>query len=307
MWDKPQALNALSNLLYGLITLAVLYTVVFLTVNSGAFPLKEIRVEGKLSHISREQVQYIAKHAISGSFFTLSVDGTRQAFEKLPWVRQVNVRRRWPGILQVEIEEHKAMARWGETALVNTSGEVFDAASDEELPVFIGPDGTSADVAKAYADYKQLFAPKKLVPVKIELSPRRAWRMMLSNGMQLVIGRDDVEGRLKRFVQIYDKAFAGRTGIQYVDLRYANGLAIKLPPEAMAAVLAPAKPGTPKAGVPPVTAKKDAKEQQAAKAAPAQPAGKPKTDAVKKKDVPASARPAKAMKHPDKPAANKQV
>ncbi|MCB6183499.1 cell division protein FtsQ/DivIB [Leeia sp. TBRC 13508] len=262
MWDKPQALNALSNLLYGLVTLAILYTGIFLVVNSGMFPLKEIRVEGKLAHISREQVQYIAKHSISGSFFTLGIDSTRQSFEKLPWVRQVNVRRRWPGMLQVQIEEHKAIARWGDTALVNTSGEVFDATTDEELPIFVGPEGTSHEIAQAFQKFSSLLKVKKLVPVKLEMSARRAWRVTLSNGMLLVLGRDDVDERLHRFVSVYDKSLAGRAGIQYVDLRYANGLAIKLPTAALAAAIAPAKPGQTKAGVPVVPAGNEKQKQK---------------------------------------------
>ena len=36
-----------------------------------------------------------------------------------------------------------ALARWRDSALVNTYGEVFQAASNEALPVFVGPDGTA--------------------------------------------------------------------------------------------------------------------------------------------------------------------
>ncbi len=284
---RTQWLMLFGNLLYGLGTLAVVYAVLFAAVSSPAFPLKEIKVEGHLTHISREQVQYIAQHAMRGNFFTLNLDTTRQAFEKLPWVREVSVRRRWPGMLVVSIEEHQALARWGETALVNTQGEVFEAQADlqheKQLPEFIGPEGTSAEVAQAYSSFGKQFAPLKIAPVKLELSPRRAWKMTLSNGMQLNLGRDSVEERLARFVHIYPKSFAGRGGLQYVDLRYTNGLAIRLSADMMKA-FQQAKPGTKpippaKAGTKPTA---PANAASAKPAAPANPAGskpvKPKTD-----------------------------
>jgi cell division protein FtsQ len=53
------------------------------------------------------------------------------------------LRRRWPDKLEVVIEEHQALARWGNVALVNTHGELFYAATNKELPVFLGP-GTAS-------------------------------------------------------------------------------------------------------------------------------------------------------------------
>lgn len=251
MWDKPQVLNALANLLYGLFAAAVLYSGVYLLVNSRAFPLRQIKVEGQLSHISRDQVHYISKNVMQGNFFTLDIDETRHAFEKLPWVRQVSIRRRWPGVLVVSIEEHQALARWGEASLVNTRGEVFEANSEDELPQFNGPEGSSQDVVAAYRKFSSVLGSKQLQAVKLELSPRRAWRMQLSNGMQVLVGRDDVDDRLKRFIGIYDRALAGRNTIGVVDLRYSNGVAIRLPASALPAD-AEAKPAN-KPGSKPVS------------------------------------------------------
>ena len=230
MWDKPRLLLMLSNLIYGLFAVVVLYTGVFLIVHSGWFPLTNIRVEGQLSHISREQIAYLADR-LDGNFFTLNLDQTRTGFEKLPWVRSVNIRRRWPGTLVVKIEEHKALAHWGDSALVNTQGEVFEASSnDKSLPFFEGPEGSSQELVTAYGEFSGGLASLGLKPVRVELSARRAWRMQLNNGMQLVVGREQTLVRLARFVHIYQHAFAGRAQLQYVDLRYPNGLAIRLPP-----------------------------------------------------------------------------
>lgn len=41
----------------------------------------------------------------------------------------MKVYRDWPDGLEVLVEEHVAMARWGNSALVNSYGEVFEQVS----------------------------------------------------------------------------------------------------------------------------------------------------------------------------------
>ena len=130
MWDKPNILNWIANVLFAISFVLFLYGALNLVVHLPIFPLNEVRVEGELKHVTREQVKMIASRYLQGNFFTVNLVKTREAFEKLPWARNVSVRRRWPNRLEVVIEEHQALARWGNIALVNTHGELFHAASD---------------------------------------------------------------------------------------------------------------------------------------------------------------------------------
>ena len=51
--------------------------------------------------------------------------------------------------------------------------------------------------------------------------------MRLSNGVELVLGREDVARRLNRFLKIFGQKMAqGETSFKHVDLRYANGFAL---------------------------------------------------------------------------------
>lgn len=230
MWDKPQLLLWLASLLNGLAVLLFLYAALLLLVHSPLFPVRQIKVEGRLAHVSREQLQYIVKHELKGTFFTLNLQRTRQAFEKLPWVRQVQLRRRWPDRVDVRIEEHVALARWGSVGLINTLGERFDAASNDVLPVLEGPDGSEADLAKGYLSYKALLAPIDSTPSRVWLSARRAWRVELDKKLTIELGRDDAELRLKKFVAAYPHTLAViNRPVDYVDLRYPNGFAVRLP------------------------------------------------------------------------------
>ena len=72
----------------------LLYGVLYVVVHLPIFPLREVRVEGELHHVTREQLKLIAERHLKGNFFTLDLAKARDAFEKLPWARNVSVRRR---------------------------------------------------------------------------------------------------------------------------------------------------------------------------------------------------------------------
>ena len=62
---------------------------------------------------------------------------------------------------------------------------------------------------------------------QISLSPRFAWQLRLDNGMQLELGREQMQQRLVRFVAVYPYSLATMAHrVNYVDLRYRNGFAV---------------------------------------------------------------------------------
>jgi cell division protein FtsQ len=244
MWDKPAVLNRLSDLLVVAALLGLLYSGAAWVVQLPVFPITEVRVVTPLTHVTREQVETIVRREVRGNFFTLQLASTRVAFEKLPWVRRAEVRRQWPGLIEVVLTEHVPLARWGKSALVNVHGEVFEAAYDGSLPIFNGPDGTAKEIAIQYEHFRRSLAAIGKMPGEINVSPRRAWQIRLDDGMTVDFGRENVEERLRRFVSTYPRTIARMTRpVDRVDLRYANGFAARVPG------LPPAAEAKPKRGV----------------------------------------------------------
>ena len=234
MWNKPRLLNWVANFLFALSVLGMLYAALFAVVHLPIFPLREVKVEGQLNHVSREQIQLIVAKHLKGNFFTLDLIKARDAFEKLPWARNVSLRRRWPDKLEVSIEEHQALARWGSIALVNTHGELYHAASGSDLPIFYGPGDGVIEVASQYSEFSKALKLANLEISTIALTPRRAWQVATSNGMVMELGRVEMQLRLERFADVYTTTIAAlNKKISYADLRYPNGFAVRRPTEAM--------------------------------------------------------------------------
>lgn len=230
MWNKPHLLNLIATTLYALSAVVIVYASIYVIVHLPIFPLKEVKIEGALQHVSRDQVKLIVAQHLKGNFFTLDLIKTRDAFEKLPWARKVNIRRRWPDTLEVAIEEHKAYARWSDSALVNTHGELFHAASNQDLPLFFGPEDGVYEVAKFYDGFHRQLSTANLKIAKLTLTPRRAWQITTENNIVIELGRVDMEARLAKFANVYASTlYALSKPMTYADLRYPNGFAVRKP------------------------------------------------------------------------------
>jgi len=240
MWDNADFLNSCANTLYALAAAALIYAGVQVAIHSPLLPLRHLALQGELAHVTREQAEGAAQAGAVGTFFSVDLDAVRRAFEALPWVRKVEVRRIWPDRIEVAIEEHAALARWGSDAqakrLVNTYGEVFEGELPDaaRLPQFAGPAGSAAELARRYGAFRQALAPLELEPRQVLLSPRYAWQLRLSNGLTLELGRDQLREpvleRLARFVTFYSQTLGSlNRKLDYVDLRYPNGFALRVP------------------------------------------------------------------------------
>ena len=231
MWDRPDLLNSAASALYGLGILLALIVGVAVVVRLPVFPLREIRLESAPAHVTRDEIERHMKGTIRGNFFTLDIESIRTSFLRIPWVRSVELRRRWPDRLDVTLEEHVPLARWAPAALVNTHGEVFKARYGEPLPLFTGPEGASKEMAIQYEFFRRGLSSIGQRPAELLVSPRRAWRLRLESGITLELGREHIEARFGRFVANYERALETLDqDIQYVDLRYANGFAVRVPP-----------------------------------------------------------------------------
>jgi cell division protein FtsQ len=227
------------------------------------FALHTIEVKTPTAHVTEAQIRLVAERRVRGTFFTVDLERVRSSLEKLPWVREARVERRWPDTLVVSLVEHVPLARWNDNALVSDAGDVFVAALSQSLPRLSGPEDSNAEVVAAYLRHQAALAPLGMRISELRLSPRRAWRIRLDNGMQLALGREQPDARLARFVALYPRLFAAQaaTGSTHltradgqpdsaatplapitpltVDLRYPDGFAVRMPHSA-----SPFKPST---------------------------------------------------------------
>jgi len=187
LWDRPALLDLVSDLLMLFVALAFGYALVIWFLSRPLFPLREVIVLTPPGQVTVSQLEYAARSSIQGNFFLVSLEDVRASFEKLPWVRRAEVRRRWPDAIELRLEEHQAVAYWtvsdsDDMHLVNRQGEVFVATSNASMPDFSGPPGSAAYLLARHAEFVRTLEPLGLRPVGVWLSAREAWRLVLDDG-----------------------------------------------------------------------------------------------------------------------------
>lgn len=248
VWNSASRLRIISNIFFVIAFLAFSLWGFSWISHRPVFTLTHVTVEsmssGSLKHINLPTIRARAAEKLKGNFFDIRLDQAREALETMPWVRRASVRRVWPNGLVVAIEEHVPLGVWAgqETPhLMNTYGEVFTAnmaeAEDGELLLkFSGPPGSNKEVYKKLQMINTWFKPLKTDVTALELSSRYAWKVKLSNGLTIELGRElderdskqielAVDRLLKTWPQVQEK-WANR--VDSIDLRYANGYAIHL-------------------------------------------------------------------------------
>lgn len=206
------------------------------------FAIRGMTIHGDVTHNNAATLRANVAPRLNGTFFTMDLGQSRQAFETVPWVRHAVVRREFPNRLRVILQEHRAVAFWGpegDSRLVNEYGEVFEAnvgeVEQDGLPRLNGPDGQSAQALALYQALRPLFTSLDATVEQLELSPRGSWRARLDSGAQLELGggsQAEVLARTHRFLKTLTQVVSryGRRveALETADLRHEDGYALRL-------------------------------------------------------------------------------
>ena len=92
-----------------------------------------------------------------------------------------------------------------------------------------------------YQMLSQMLRPLGFSITRLELRERGSWFLSTGQGVEILLGRDHLVEKMRRFISIYEKTLKEQiANIERVDLRYPNGLAVawRTPVEAPAAAVA---------------------------------------------------------------------
>jgi cell division protein FtsQ len=243
-------MNATSALLLAAVLLAALAAGLWWWLRNPAFAIQRIVVHGQTTHNDAASLRERVLPRLTGNFFTLDMAQAQAAFQSLPWVERAVVWRRWPGRLDVTLQERQPAARWGTTGarMIDVDGQVFNAAPgahipDAALPALTGPDGQSATVLAMYRQLDPLVAPLHARLATLRLEARGSWQAQLTGdgqpgsgpGAALELGSgtpDELAARLQTFVatapQVAARHQRSVADIETADLRHPDGYALRI-------------------------------------------------------------------------------
>ena len=231
MFKKEESIKKVTSIIYLLIFILIIF-LSYLIMTSSSFPIKEIGIKGEYENINKNQINLIKDKFIKKNFFAVNLNQTRDAFKKLPWIRDVSIRRDWNKFgLLVEIESHKPIGRWNNQGLVNSFGEIFNAAYEDKLPLFIGSKEVVGEMTIKFNQINKILEKELMQIGTISLSDRLSWEIYTNNQIRFFLGKDyddSILEKLKVLIENYQFILSeSKSRIKYVDLRYKDGFAVK--------------------------------------------------------------------------------
>ena len=193
------------------------------------WPMRHLVVTGEFRLVDDAQVRQAVLPLVQRGFFAVDLKQARARIAALPWVRSVDVRKRWPDRLEVVLSEYRPLAHWGADRMLSENGELFAAPKTiiAHLPRFDGADARAGDFLSFYSVAKPLFLADGQDITDIALSARGSWSLRLADGTEIEVGRSDSEARLGRFARLLPQLHReDPRRLMRADLRYTNGFAV---------------------------------------------------------------------------------
>lgn len=193
--------------------------------------IEHVNVSGNVDAVDTEALKVIVRNYSVGGFLRLQMDQLELAIEKLTWVHQASVQRYWPDTLSVNIKQHVPIARWGDTGLMNSYGDLFfpnEVESFHSLPMLFGDEVRAKELARTFENSMQQLKPIGLKLRGLFEDERQSKHFVLSDGLVVSIGDGEVSKKMNRFITAYNQYLSSNiTEVKKIDLRYPNGLAIE--------------------------------------------------------------------------------
>ena len=197
-------------------------------------PIKYVRTEGVFQYLSKDEIKNALQPWVMTGFFDADMQAMHQAVAKLVWVDTVAVKRVWPDAIDIKIREKKPYVRWGQHSLVSILGEIITPKDIEQfktLPLLQGPDLQQVKTLEIMKGVNTALADQSMKMAEFTINDRWAWKIKLTTGLEILLGRNEQLKKLQRFLKTLDVLGQEQVEkIAIVDLRYPNGYAISWKP-----------------------------------------------------------------------------
>jgi len=199
-------------------------------------PIKHVRIEGAFQYVSKDEIKTALEPLVKVGFFDADVQAIHNTLMQINWIEGASVNRVWSDTISVKIKEKHPVVRWGDDALLSTRGEVIKPANItqfENLPILRGVDGQEIKSLEIMKGVNTALSDQAMNIAEFSINSRWAWKIKLTTGLEILLGRNEQLKKLQRFIKTLD--VLGREPINamaVVNLRYPNGYAVSWKPDA---------------------------------------------------------------------------
>jgi cell division protein FtsQ len=200
------------------------------------FQVANILVEGR-EYTDVDALRAIINVNKGDPLFLFQPEPARAMLEKLSWVKSVQVERRFPDTIFINLKERTPMALWQRNkrlSLIDTEGVILtdDKLSRfKDLIVVVGD-----DVPERAPEFLALLKSEPQILRKLEavksISGRR-WDLTLKSGATVKLPEEEVALSLRRLVAMQEKENIMDKNVKVIDVRDLTRITVRTKPGAV--------------------------------------------------------------------------
>jgi len=212
--------------------------------------LSQLTLTGDNTFTTEEDVRKaILGLGLPNTYIAQDVDDIQQEIMRLPWIKQVSVRKQWPDRLIVHIVEYQPHYFWNEIFLLDDHAVMFsvpkERINNDMMPKLYGPIGKEKLILDMYHQLETVSTQLANKDLTLSISDamaddRNAWQLIVkpcvkgfcvdNQNITLKLGRENIIERYERFIRLFSDIQARLPEDERLieaDLRYENGISVK--------------------------------------------------------------------------------
>lgn len=195
------------------------------------FPLRRVVLDRPLIYADGKMITDVVRDYGRVDLLQIKPRELAQHIQQLDWVLTAQVEKQWPDALKVNVVERLPILRWGNDDFLDSDTNHFHLPESPALAQLFpvsGPEGTEQTVLAMYRKLNPWLNQQGITMTRLTLDPRMNWHIGLDNTIDIVIGRDNLNERLKKLVVVYNRIIKRyQKYIVSVDLRYQDGFSVR--------------------------------------------------------------------------------
>ncbi|MBL4646400.1 MAG: FtsQ-type POTRA domain-containing protein [Rhizobiales bacterium] len=238
VWLRGKGVAGLlaATALYGLIAGGHAESIVGYTTAFVGLSVDEVKITG---HIESSEIDIITALDLKDHASLVSFDAAaaRKHMLAMPWVKDVTVRKTYPGSVDVAIVERVPFALWQSgqlVSIIDPNGRIIEPLRDSKFSSLLLLVGTDAE--KLGPAFVRTLARYETIETQVRAAvfvAGRRWNLVMENGVEIKLPEKNMENALAKLARIHDETNLINRDIISVDLRIPGKMAVRLPETVM--------------------------------------------------------------------------
>ncbi len=225
--------NKFKNFLKYFTFLLLLTSVILYGYNNIELYVNKISISSNGNNVNTDILKTQIKKKIKlQNFFNINPLNIQKELINHPWIKKIDVYKKFPDKLIIKITERVAIAIFNDISLVDGSGNIFKKLEKKKnLLKFYADD--QKEVKYIYNFYKKFIKFQNLNNIQIDISyikinSIKEFVVRTKANNLIYFGSKNIDERLGRFIQLYGSIeLENLNNVEYFDMRYTNGVSVK--------------------------------------------------------------------------------